>query len=157
MDLITHMPETRNGLDCITTFVDRFSNRIHLVPSRSTDTATDFADSFIRDIFRLQGLPNAVLSDRNPKFTSKFWIYLMKQCGIQSKMSTSHHPQTDGATEIMNRTISNYLKCYFAFHQCDWGSLLFRAEFPYNFARVDLLNMSPFEANRGRSHKSSLD
>lgn len=81
----------------------------------------------------------------------------MNQCGIQSKMSTSRHPQTDGTTQIMNRIINKYLRCYSAFHRCDWDSLLTSAELAYSSARVDSLSMSPFEADLGWPSKSILD
>lgn len=72
MDFITNLPKTGKGFDSIAKFVDRFSKKIQLVPSRGVDTATDVADSFFRNIFRLHGLPDSVVFDRDPKFTSKF-------------------------------------------------------------------------------------
>lgn len=110
MDFITHLPVTESGYDTIATYVDRFSKRIHLVPSKSSDTATNVADDFFKHIFRLHGLPDSLVSDRDPKFTSKFWSRLMERCGIRLKMSTSRHPQTDGSKEIVNRMVGNYLR-----------------------------------------------
>lgn len=157
MDFITHLPTTKSGYDCITTFVDRFSKRIHLVASNGTDTAIDVANCFFDDIFRLHGIPDSIVSDRDPKFTSKFWSHLMNRCGIQLKMSTSRHPQTDGSTEIMNRMVENYLRCYCAFHQNNWDQLLTSAEFAYNSAEVATMKMTPFEADIGWNPKSPLD
>lgn len=157
MDFVTHLPKTSGGYDWITTFVDRFSKRVHLVSSRGSDTAVDVANCFFVHIFRLHGLPDSIVSDRDPKFTSKFWTHLMSRCGVKLRMSTSRHPQTDGSTEIMNRMIGNYLRCYCAHHQRDWDSLLPSAEFAYNAARVESMNMTPFEADLGWLPKSPLD
>ena len=72
-------------------------------------------------------------------------------------MSTSRHPQTDGASEIMNRMIENYLRCYCSYHQNDWDELLPAAEFAYNSAVSDDLCVSPFEADLGCVSRSPLD
>lgn len=157
MDFITHLPVTASGFDCITTFVDRFSKRVRLIPSKSSDTAEDVAKCFFNHIFRLHGLPDSVVSDRDRKFTSRFWSSLMGLCGIKLKMSTSRHPQTDGATEVMNRMIGNYLRCYCAFNQSDWDDLLTTAEFSYNSAVVESMGMSPFEADLGWKPRSPLE
>lgn len=155
-DFITHLPRTKRGYNAITTFVDRFSKRVHFAPSRDTDTAEDFADLFFRDIFRNHGLPDSLVSDRDPKFTSKFWKRLSSLCDIRLRLSTSHHPQTDGSSEIMNRMIENFLRCYCSHHQTDWDTLLTSAEFAYNSSRVESMGASPFELDLGWTPKSPL-
>lgn len=72
-------------------------------------------------------------------------------------MSTSHHLRTDGATEVMNRMIKNYLKCFCAFHERDWGILLTTTEFAYNSANVNSMTMSPFEIDIRWYPKSPLE
>lgn len=72
-------------------------------------------------------------------------------------MSTSLHLQIDGSTEIMNRMIGNYLRCYCAFHQTDWDILLRSAEFADNAARVESTKISPFELEIGQQPKSPLE
>jgi hypothetical protein len=104
-DFIMHLPKTKNGYDSITTGVDRLSRRVHFFPSRSSDSAVDEAMQFHGNVFKLHGLPDQIVADRDPKFTSKFWQTLMDTCRIKLKMSTSRHPQTDGFSEIMNRML----------------------------------------------------
>lgn len=77
MDFVTHLPTTEAGYNSITTFLDRFSNRVHFIPSKGTDSATDVADCFFENIFRLHGLPYSIVSDRDPKLTSKSCLQLM--------------------------------------------------------------------------------
>ena len=119
-DFIVSLPKTKRGFNSITTWVDRLSRRVHFIPSKEADKAVDVANAFYSNIFKLHGIPDNIVSDRDPKFTSKFWKRLMELCGIQLKMSTSRHPQTDGSSEIMNRMIENYLRCYCNYHQDDW-------------------------------------
>lgn len=132
MVFVTHLPVTPRGFHSTMTFVDRFTKRIHLVPSIGTDSATEVADCFFNHVFCHNGLRYSIVWDMDPKFTSKFWKHRLKCCGIQLKMSTSRHRQTDRSTEIMNRMIENYLRCYFSFHQSYWDTLLSSAEFAYN-------------------------
>lgn len=103
MAFVTDSPQTASWFYYITTLVDRFSKSVNPVPSRRTDTAIDVSNCFFDNIFWLHGLPDSGVSDRYPRFTSKFRSHLMCCCGIQLKMSTSRHPQTDGSTEIKNR------------------------------------------------------
>eukprot|EP00171_Calliarthron_tuberculosum_P000149 IDg149t1 len=118
--------------------------------------ATDFVNQFptqqsmsqshfYEHIFRHHGLPDSIVSDRDPKFTSKFWSELMSQCGVRLKMSSSYHAQTDGSSEIMNRMLENYLRCYCNYHQTDWDLLLVAAEFAYNSSKHAGLSATPFE------------
>lgn len=69
---MTHLPATSHGYDAITTFIDRFSKRVHFVPSKGTDDAADFAQAFLDNVFKHHGLPDTIVSDRDPKFTAKF-------------------------------------------------------------------------------------
>ena len=107
---------------------------VHFLSCTTNETAEDTANYFFPNIFKHHGMPDSITSDRDPKFTSKFWDHLMKLCGVKLKMSASKHPQTDGATEIMNIMVENYLRCYFSYHQNDWDELLPAAEFAYNSA-----------------------
>lgn len=156
-DLIVKLPQTKQGYDSITTWVDRLSRRVHFIPSRGDDSAVDVATNFFAHIFRHHGLPDSIVSDRDPKFTSKFWGHLMSLCGIRLQMSSSHHPQTDGASEVMNRMVENYLRCYCSLRQDDWDVLLPAAEFAYNSAETLDLGSSPFEIDLGWSPWSPID
>ena len=156
-DFIVSLPKTRSGYNCITTWVDRLSRRVHFIPSNEGDTAVDSANAFFSNIFKLHGLPDSIVSDRDPKFTSKFWKRLMELCGVKLKMSTSRHPQTDGASEIMNRMVENYIRCYCNYHQNNWDELLPAAEFAYNSAISEDIGMSPFEMDLGYLPKSFID
>ena len=82
--------------------VDRFSKMCILVPCRETIDAVQMAELLLKNVVKNHGLPMDVVSDRGPQFTSRFWSALCDQMGIQRKMSSAAHPQTDGQTERMN-------------------------------------------------------
>ena len=88
-DFIVSLPRTPAGFDAITTYVDRLSRRVHFTPSKTKDTAVDAAESFFVNVFKHHGLPDDIVSDRDAKFTSRFWRELMKLCGVRTNMSTS--------------------------------------------------------------------
>ena len=157
-DFIVHLPKTKDGYDAITTWVDKLTRRVHFIKSKTTDTAVDVADSFFTNIFKHHGLSDSIVSDRDSKFTSEFWKRLMDLCDIKLKMSTtSRHPQTEGASEIMNRMVENDLRCYCSYNQNDWDNLLPAAEFAYNSAVSEDLGTSPFELDIGWKPKSALE
>lgn len=94
------------------TWVERRSRRDNFIPSKMSDTSVDVAESFYTHVFKLYEIPDNIVSDRDSKFTSKFWDLLMKFFGVKLKISTIRHPQTDGSSEVINRMVDNYLLCY---------------------------------------------
>ena len=102
IDFIVQLPLTRQGHDAIVVFVDRLSKRAHCQPMHTSATAPEVAKIFFTTIFRNHGLPKVIVSDRDPKFTSKFWQSVFKHLGTKTVMSITFYPQTDGQTEHMN-------------------------------------------------------
>ena len=89
--------------------VDYLTKVAHLIPVKKNFTASDIARIFIKEIFRLHGLPKRIVSDRDAKFTSNFWTSLFKRIGTQLNFSTAYHPETDGQTERVNQVIEDIL------------------------------------------------
>lgn len=137
--------------------MDRISGRVHFILSKDTVTAVDVANTFFCHLFKYHGLPDNIVSDRDPKFTSKIWKRLMEFCEVKLKMSSSRNPQTDGYSEIMNRMVQNYQRCYCDYHQIDWDELLLEAEFVYNSAISEDFGMSAFEFDLGWDPRSPLN
>ena len=112
VDFVGPLPESkdRNGkYDSITVTIDLLTAMVHLVPSRTDYTAKDIAELMFNEVYRLHGLPRAIISDRDVLFTSQFWTHLNKLIGIRQKMLSAYHPETDGSTERANRTIGQML------------------------------------------------
>ena len=155
-DLITGLPKTPRGHDAIVTFVDRLSKRVIFVPTTSNIDAAGYADLFFTHVFRHFGLPKALISDRDPRFTSHFWKALFARLGTNLKMSTSHHPQTDGQTERANRTIEDMLRAFVSPYQQNWDEYLIVAEFAYNNTVQASTGFTPFYLNNGRHPHTPL-
>ena len=105
---------------------------------------------------RAHGLPDTLVCDRDPVFTSHFWRRLLELCGILANRSTAFHPQTDGQTERLNSVLEQYLRIYTDYQQSDSASLLPLAEFSYNNSRHSATTISPFFANYGFHPQMSL-
>ena len=148
--MITGLPKTPRGHDAIVTFVDRLSKRVIFVPTTSNIDAVGYAGLFFTNVFRHFGLPKALISDRDPRFTSHFWKALFARLGTNLKISTSHHPQTDGQTERANRTIEDMLRAYVSPYQHHWDEYLIAAEFAYNNSVQASTEFTPFYLNNGR-------
>src|SRR3954469_21047544 len=150
MDFITQLPRTKAGHDAIVVFVDTFSKMVHFVPTKTTASAPDTAKLFFDHVFKLHGLPKSIVSDRDAKFTSRFWQSLFNTLGTKLSMSTAFHPQTDGQTEQANRTLEDMLRAFTSYCQDDSDLHLTAAEFTCNNAPNVSTGMSPFKINSGQ-------
>jgi hypothetical protein len=148
MDFITDLLLSE-GFDAIKVTKDRLTKMAHFSPCRKTITSSETANLFIKDIVRLHGLPNSIVSDRDPRFRASFFQELFKILGVSIKMSTTNHPQTDGSTEVLNQVIEQYLRIFCNSHQNDWVSKLPLSEFTYNNTINSSINSTPFYANYG--------
>ena len=150
VDFVTGLPPmTEHRYDTMTVFVDRLTKMVHYVPCVEKLSAADFAKLFIANIFRLHGLPVHIVSDRDPRFTSVFWKEVTTALGMDRGFSTAFHPQTDGQTERMNRTMEEMLRHFITPMKGDWVSALPMLEFAYNNALNATTNSTPFRMYTG--------
>ena len=150
MDLITSVPETSKGKYTVVTFVDRFSKMVHFRAAGANVSAADVAYMFLDCVLSRYGVPEQVISDRDPRFVAHFWRALMEILGTQQSLSTAYHPETDGQSERMHRTVEQVLRCYTSPLQRDWDMFLPAAEFAINSTRSLATGKSPFEVIFGR-------
>ena len=119
MDFVVHLPQTVAGYTAIMVCVDRLTKMVHLAPCRDTSSAEDVAKLFFNTVFVKHGLPLDVVTDRDSRFTSKFWRALCAAVGTKLSMSTAFHPQSDGNTERVNRVMEDMLRHVVAADQSD--------------------------------------
>jgi reverse transcriptase-like protein/integrase-like protein/gag-polyprotein putative aspartyl protease len=148
MDFIGPLPKSALGHDMILVIIDRLTKMAKFIASQSTATSKDVAELFLREVFRYHGLPSNIISDRDPRFTAKFWGALQKALGVKLLMSTAEHPQTDGQAEATVKTIQKMLKP-FVFQGQDWEELLPTLEFAYNDTTQSSTGQTPFYLNYG--------
>lgn len=148
MDFIEALPKV-HGKSVILTVVDRFSKYAHFIPLGHPYTTASVARAFFNDIVRLHGLPDSIVSDRDPVFTGHVWRDLFKLSSVTLKMSTAFHPQTDGQSESVNKTISTYLCCITGDRPRSWLDWLPWDEFCYNSSYHSALKATPFKVVYG--------
>eukprot|EP00736_Rhodelphis_marinus_P011688 Rmarinus@m.20211 len=150
LDFITQLPPSgKLAFDTILVVVDRLSKRAHFLPCHATDAASDVARLYFGSIVKLHGIPQSLVSDRDVRFTSRFWRTLMDECGVKRNMSSAFHPQTDGQTERVNRVLEEMVRCYIGPLFNDWVNLLPAIEIAYNRAVNSSTGFSPYELDTG--------
>ena len=149
IDFIEGLPSSQ-GKDAIIVVVDRLSKSTHFISLTHPFTAKTVAEKFIDGVVKLHGMPKSILSDRDPIFVSKFWQEFFTLSGTHLKMSSAYHPQTDGETEVVNRCLEQYLRCFAHQWPRKWSFYLAWAEFWYNTTYHVSAGMTPFQALHGR-------
>lgn len=148
VDFVVKLPLSE-GQDSVMVVVDHFSKAAHFISARETWSAEEMATSFIRDVFKLHGLPDKIVSDRGSIFMSKFWSSVLQQLQVSQAPSTAFHPQTDGQVERTNALLEDHLRHFCNAEQDDWVKWLPMAEFAYNNTASSSTKLSPFFAQQG--------
>jgi hypothetical protein len=148
------VPSGEGSWDMVMVIVDKLTKRSHFIPSKQTDKATDVARRFFDGVVRLHGMPSVIVSDRDPKFTSLFWSTLFERFGCRLAMSSANHPQSDGQTERMIRTLKEMLRSSISHRQDDWTDALGALEFAYNNSIHPSTSLSRFELDLGLHPKT---
>jgi len=144
------------GRDAIWVVVDRLSKVAHFIPYHSTNSASDLAPIYMREIVRLHGVPKTIVSDRDAKFVSKFWESLQSALGTNVIRSTAFHPQTDGQSEHTIQTLEDMLRSCVLSWKGSWEEHLPLVEFAYNNSYHASIRCAPFDALYGRKCRSPL-
>ena len=149
MDFITGFPKVRN-IDAVLVVVCRFSKVAHFIPTQKNADAREAARLVFHEVVRVRGMPEQIISDRDSRFTGRFWRALFQKYGTTLSFSSSHHPQTDGQSEILNQQLEQYLRMFIQTDQKDWPDHLDTAELCYNNSFQEAIRMTPFELLHGR-------
>ncbi|KAG2981027.1 hypothetical protein PC119_g21141 [Phytophthora cactorum] len=146
MDFVFGLPPDSKRKTGIVVFVDRFSKMVHLAAVPTEVTAVQTARLFVDMVFKHHGMPLDIVSDRDPRFTARFWQKVFILLGTQLSMSIADHPQTDGQTERVNRVLGDLLKSY-AHSLQQWSDCLPMAEFAINNSVHASTGHTPFYVN----------
>ncbi|KAL8134287.1 hypothetical protein AgCh_009360 [Apium graveolens] len=150
MDFVTQLPRTFKKNDVIWVVVDRLTKSAHFLPIKETTPVHELAEILQRDIVRLHGVPVSIVSDRDTRFTSRFWKGFQQAWGTRLNFSTAYHPQTDGQSERTIQTLEDMLRACALEWTGDWDKYLYLVEFAYNNSWPASIGMPPFEALYGR-------
>lgn len=148
MDFIEQLPKSK-GKDTILVVVFCLTEYGHFIPLSHPFTAATVAKTLLDTVFKLQGAPITIVSDRDKLFTSLFWKELFRNLGTSLAYPSAYHPQSDGQTERLNQCLENYLRCMTHHQPVDWCKWLPLAEWWYNTFYHSSLKMSLFEASYG--------
>jgi transposase InsO family protein len=156
-DAVTGLPKTKRGHDAIQVYVERFCKVKYFQPSRSTDGAAELASNFVRRVVAQHGVPESVVSDRDPRITAGYYAELSRLMGTKLSMSTAQHPQTDGQSEREIRTLITALRSFCNDHQDDWDDILPMLELGFNTSVQASTQRSPYELLYGQQPRTPLD
>ncbi|WVY99024.1 hypothetical protein V8G54_031175 [Vigna mungo] len=156
MDFVTHLPRSSRGHDSIWVIVDRLTKSAHFLSINQKMSMEKLTELYIREIVRLHGVPENIVSDRDPRFTSRFWQKLQDALGSRLRMSSAYHPQTDGQTERTIQSLEDLLKACVLDHLGGWSEILPLVEFTYNNSYHSSIGMAPYEALYGRRCRTPL-
>jgi hypothetical protein len=157
MDFVFGLPRTARGHTGYLSLTCRLSNWLQ-VALCSDDVTAEGAAQLVFDAWvRHYGLPAVIISDRDPRFTGRFWQALWRLLDTQLHMSTAGHPQTDGKAENRQRTANTMLRHYVDFEQLDWDTKLLRAAHAINHTRSVASGLTPFEVMFRRAPRLPLD
>ena len=117
----------------------------HFIACRKTSDATHIATFFFSEIVKLHGLRVIIFSDSDTKFVGNFWRTIWIKLGTNLSFSSAYHPQTDGQTEVVNRSLGNILRSLVDRNPRQWDLALAQDKFSYNDTRNKSTGMSPFQ------------
>ncbi|KAJ9544262.1 hypothetical protein OSB04_023969 [Centaurea solstitialis] len=157
MDFVTKLPKTKKGHDTIWVIVDRLTKSAHFLPIKETYSIDKLARLYVDEVVMRHGVPISIISDRDSRFTSRFWQSLQAALGTRVDLSTAYHPQTDGQTERTIQTLEDMLRACVIEFGGSWDDHLPLVEFSYNNSYHASIQCAPYEALYGRQCRSPLN
>ena len=150
MDFVFKLPPTVQRIADIWVVVDRLTKSAQFLPIREKFSPQKLAELFMNHILSLHGVPVSIISDRDPRFTSRFWKGLMKELSVKLNLSIAFHPQTDGQSKRTIQTLEDMLRSCVLQFKGHWNEYLPLSEFTYNNSYHSSIEMSPYEALYGK-------
>ncbi|GJU27009.1 putative reverse transcriptase domain-containing protein [Tanacetum coccineum] len=136
MDFVTKLPRTSSGHDVIWVIVDRLTKSAHFLPMREDYKMERLARLYLNKIVARHGVPISIISDRDSRFTSRFWQSMQEALGTRLNMSTTYHPQTDGQSKRTIQTLEDMLRACVLDFKGSWDVHLPKCRSPIIWAEV---------------------
>ena len=156
MDFVSSFPLHPNKHDAVWVIVDRLTKSAHFLPVRLDYSMDRLAELYVSEIVRLHGIPLSIVSDRDARFTSRFWKELQSTLGTKLKFNTAFHPQTDGQSERLIQVLEDMLRgCVMEFVG-SWDRYIPLMKFSYNNSFQSSIGMTPYEAFYGRKYRTPV-
>jgi len=124
MDFITGLPKGKKGNDAIWVVVDRLTTSALFLPMKMIDSVDKLAKLYVNEVIRLHGVPVSIISDRDPRFTSRLWPSLQRAMGKKLNLSMTFHPQMDGQSKRTIQTLEDLLRSCVVEFGGNWEDLL---------------------------------
>ncbi|KAK8590195.1 hypothetical protein V6N13_088971 [Hibiscus sabdariffa] len=156
MDFVLGLPITPRKNDLVWVIVDRHTNSTHFIPVRVNMSSNVVDEIYIREVIRLHGVPTSIVSDRDQKFTSRFWKSLQKDLGTRLNLYMAFHLQTDGQSERVIQILEDMLRASVIDFGKNWGKSIPLVEFAYNNSYQTSIQMDPLNALYGRRCRTPL-
>ena len=156
MDFVVGLPLTGRKHDSVWVVVDRLTKSAHFLSVRTDYSLDKLAELYIKEIVRLHGIPISIISDRDPRFTSRFWGKLQEAMGTRLNFSTAFHLQTDGQSERVIQILEDMLRSCAIDYERSWDRHIPLVEFVYNNSFQSSIGMAPYEALYGRKCRTPL-
>ena len=156
VDFITKLLVSK-GYNSILVVYDKFSKMLHSIAMTEKIMVERLARLFKDNVWKLHRLPESIISDREPQFVAGLMKELNEMLGIETKLSTAYHQQTNGQTERTNQKLEQYLRMYVDHRQNNWSEWLATAEFAFNNKVHTATKSSPFMVNYGREPRMGFD
>jgi hypothetical protein len=149
MDFIPDLPVTKKGKNCVFTITDSLTKELVAEPTVTTLNEKETAEIFRKEIINKKGVPKDIISDRDPRWRENFWKEVTTSWGASRALTTAHHPQADGATEVMNRVIEIGLRAFCNENLDNWDNLLSEFVCAYNTTPHLGTGFTPYYLNHG--------
>ena len=156
MNFVVGLPLTGRKHDLVWVVVDRLTKSAHFLPVRTDYSLDMLAELYISEIVWLHGIPISIISDRDLRFTPRFWGKLLEALGTRLNFSTMFHPQTDGQLERVVQILEDMLRSCVIDYEGSWDRHIPLVELVYNNSFQSSIRMTPYEALSGRKCRKQL-
>ena len=156
MDFVVGLPLIGRKYDLVWVVVDRLTKSAHILPVRTDYSLDKLAELYIKEIVQLHRILVSIISNRDSRFTSRFWGKLQEALGTQLNFSTTFHPQIDGQSERVIHILEDMLRSCVIGYEGSWDRHIPLVEFVYNNRFQSNIGMAPYEALYGRKCRTRL-